>query len=170
VTTRKLARYKMIEWEDRGYRCEEWYLGGILRLEVYAPGQAWPAYKTHIPDSGTGRDYTSAIIDGLIAGESSSAITQRVMRLGQNYSTWQQKNPGQCARCSVKLASYDPTLPPICDRCIQVQAGDLCWCGDPESKHVEPAGLDSDGVFKPLNSCSCGCTKFKSEVRGGPEG
>jgi hypothetical protein len=32
---------------------------------------------------------------------------------------WQQQNPGKCARCSVRLASYDPTLPPVCDRCTE---------------------------------------------------
>lgn len=45
-------------------------------------------------------------------------------------TTWQQSNPGTCARCSAKLASYDPTLPPVCDRCAKNAAGkwecDLC--------------------------------------------
>jgi hypothetical protein len=31
--------------------------------------------------------------------------------------TWQQKNPAICARCSVRLSSYDPHLPPVCEGC-----------------------------------------------------
>jgi hypothetical protein len=37
-------------------------------------------------------------------------------------ATWQQKNPGRCARCSMRLASYNPAVAPICDRCERISS------------------------------------------------
>jgi hypothetical protein len=80
-------------------------------------------------------------------------------------ATWQQQNPGKCARCSVKLASYDSTLPPVCDRCSAVggegTAGDYGFL-ETDSDMLE-AEL-SDGEASVTVSREPGSTTWRAEV------
>jgi hypothetical protein len=39
---------------------------------------------------------------------------------------WQQRNPGRCARCSVRLSGYRASLPPVCSRCV-LAGPDIDW-------------------------------------------
>lgn len=71
-TGRKTSVYAMSEWDDRGYHCEERYLGdGDMDLVITDSEGEW-AYANPIHASGTGRAAASAVIDRLIAEKSGS--------------------------------------------------------------------------------------------------
>jgi hypothetical protein len=63
--------------------------------------------------------------------------------------TWQQENPGTCARCGSKLSSYTPEQPPLCYRCATHHTAPGGTIHAPY--RIIPKDKDVGGPFKVVN-------------------
>jgi hypothetical protein len=64
-------------------------------------------------------------------------------------ATWQQLNPGKCARCSVRLSGYDPVAPPVCADCVT--ASSTTELAPADTENDTDVGCGYEGCDKELD-------------------